>query len=116
GAGTLFEVCRPGERDNRVAGVQATLAKPARLPGAAQAALSALREALRTHGEPLPETSTIPPGIVAVELTRWREQFRIRYGSDERSGQALRRAFQRGREHLLRENLIAMSDPYVWTT
>lgn len=92
-----------------------TDAKPSRkrsLPAAAQIALTALREALQTHGQALPETSTIPHGVTAVELTRWREQFRIRYGSD--AGDTFRKAFQRGREHLLKERFIVIADPYVW--
>lgn len=86
------------------------------LPGAARVANTALREVITEHGQLMPETSTIPGGVKAVEIAQWRERFRVRYGSDERGGRALRQAFQRGREHLLKERLIAVSDPYVWMT
>ncbi|OGI41830.1 MAG: hypothetical protein A2150_00505 [Candidatus Muproteobacteria bacterium RBG_16_64_11] len=99
--------------------IEATDAAPASkrtrpLTGAAQVALRALREAIADHGEPLPATSTIPNGVRGVTVDRWRQQFRIRYGSDERGDRALRLAFQRGRENLLREQMVSLSDPYAW--
>lgn len=84
------------------------------LPGAAQVALRALREAIIDHGQTLPATSTIPAGARGVEIDRWRAQFRVRYGLDDRGDRALRQAFQRGREYLLREQIVGLSDPYAW--
>ncbi len=84
------------------------------LSGVARVALQALREALKEHGEFMPETSTIPRGVRAVELDVWRARFRIRYGSDDAKGDTVRKAFQRGRETLLREEVLGVSDPYVW--
>lgn len=90
--------------------------KPRQLTGVAQVALTALREAVSDCGEVLPATSTIPAGVRASTIDAWRRQFRIRYGSDDRGERAIRQAFQRGREHLLRERLVIVSDPYVWAT
>lgn len=90
--------------------------KPARLPGAAKVALDALKEAIEAHGERLPGSSTIPPGVLAVGIEHWRARFRLRYGSDDRDGDAIKKAFQRAREHLLREQLVCISDPWAWPT
>ena len=84
------------------------------LPGAAQVALKALGEAIADHGERMPETSTIPVGVEAVTIDRWRKQFRLRYGTDDTTGDTTKKAFQRSREVLLREQIVNMSDPYVW--
>ncbi len=99
--------------------IEATDAAPASkrtrpLRGAAQVALRPLREAITDHGETLPATSTIPHGVRGVTVDRWRAQFRVRYGTDDLGGRALRQAFQRGRESLLREQLVGLSDPYAW--
>ena len=84
------------------------------LPGAAQVALKALGEVIADHGQWMPETSTIPAGINAVDLDTWRARFRLRYGTDDRGERAIRLAFQRGREVLLKHELIGLSDPWVW--
>ncbi|GMR20198.1 MAG: hypothetical protein BMS9Abin36_0793 [Gammaproteobacteria bacterium] len=84
------------------------------LPGAAQVALKALHEAIADHGQRMPETGTIPAGVHAVDLDTWRNRFRLRYGTDDRGNRAVRQAFQRGREILLRDQLVALSDPWVW--
>lgn len=85
------------------------------LSGAAQVALQSLHEAVEDYGEWMPETSTIPKGVQAITIDRWRTQFRVRYGSDDVSGDAVRKAFQRSREALFKNQLIGVSDPYVWT-
>ncbi len=84
------------------------------LPGAARVALKALVEVIEDHGERMPETSTIPAGVIAVDLDIWRTRFKLRYGTDDRGDRAVRQAFQRGREVLLKDQLIALSDPWVW--
>ncbi len=89
------------------------------LSGVAKVALQALQEAISEQGEPLPGTSTIPPGVRAVTMEAWRSRFAIRYGSDgddRRDASAIRKAFQRGREGLLKACCITISNPYVWTT
>lgn len=100
--------------------IEATDAAPASkrtrpLTGAAQVALRALREAMQNHGQNLPATSTIPVGARGVEIDRWRAQFRVRYGSDgDSKGSAVRMAFLRGKDTLLKVGAVAISDPFVW--
>lgn len=85
------------------------------MTGAAQVALRALREAILDHGQTMPSTSTIPAGVKAVELDRWRAQFRVRYGSDgDPKSSTVRMAFLRGKDALLKAGLIAISDPFAW--
>ncbi len=88
------------------------------LSGVAKVGLQALREAIADHGEPLPETSTIPRGACGVTLEQWRERFRLRYGveadSGKRDADAVRKALQRSREALLKAGAIGISSPYVW--
>ncbi len=90
------------------------------LSGVAQTALLALQEAVAEHGEVMPETSSIPGGVRAVRLDRWRAQFRLRYGSDgggeDRDREAVKKAFQRGREALAKAQAVAISDPFAWLT
>ncbi len=93
-----------------------TTAKAKPLPGAAQAALTALREVIMDHGQTMTETSTTPAGVQAVNIDRWRNQFRVRYGSDDVKGDTMKKAFQRSRELLIQRKLIAISDPFVWLT
>lgn len=90
------------------------------LSGVARVALQALQEAASEHGETMPGTSTIPAGVRAVTLDRWRAQFRLRYGTDQdgdgRDGDAIRKAFRRAREQLATVEAVGVSDPYVWLT
>jgi KaiC/GvpD/RAD55 family RecA-like ATPase len=83
------------------------------LTPAGQVALQALREAIGDHGEVLAATSTIPNGVLAVRIDRWRAQFSIRYG-EEKSSEAMDRAFRRGKEALLKLDSIRLSSPFVW--
>jgi len=92
--------------------------KTPNLSGVARVALQALQEAIGEHGETLPGTSTIPAGVRAATIEAWRSRFGVRYGSDgddQRDASAVRKAFQRGREALLKAGCITISDPYVWT-
>ncbi len=87
------------------------------LSGVASVALDALHEALGEHGQSMPGTSTIPEHVKAVTLEQWRARFLLRYGSDgdgERGSSAVRKAFVRGREALMKAGSITISDPYVW--
>lgn len=98
-------------------GVPAARPKMRELSGVAKVALRALQEAISDHGRAMPETSTIPRGVKAVELDRWRDQFTLRYGTEgrhKRDADAVRKAFQRGREALLKVSALEISDPYVW--
>lgn len=82
-----------------------------RLTGVGLVAHQALSEVISLKGQRMPETSTIFAGAIAVDISDWRKQFEIRYGRD---GDATRKAFQRGKEALLKANLIQLSDPYVY--
>jgi hypothetical protein len=86
-----------------------------RLSGVAQVALDALHEAISEQGERMPATSAMP-AVKAATLEQWRSRFQLRYGSDERGGSAVRKAFLRAREALLKVSAIRIADPYVWVT
>jgi hypothetical protein len=83
--------------------------------GVGLVAIQALQEAIANFGEILPETSSIPNGIKAVTLKVWREQFILRYGAErDIDDAAVRQAFKRGKEALLKSVTIGISTPYVW--
>jgi phage/plasmid primase-like uncharacterized protein/KaiC/GvpD/RAD55 family RecA-like ATPase len=88
-----------------------------RLSGVGRTAMQALQEAVEAFGEPLPQSSTIPRGVRGVAIEQWRDRFSLRYGSegdDRRASEAVKKAFQRGREALLKAGVVGISDPYAW--
>jgi hypothetical protein len=89
-----------------------------RLANDAQVALDALAEVIGTQGERLPSSSSIPVGVNAVRIPHWRRQFELRIGGDVgdagRSREALRKAFGRAKQQLLKAGCIQISDPMVW--
>ena len=92
-----------------------TKADKRRFTPAETVALQALNVAIAEHGQHMPETSTIPQGVRAVQLEQWRERFKLRYGQDkEREGEAVRKAFLRAKDGLLKGPVIGISDPWVW--
>jgi KaiC/GvpD/RAD55 family RecA-like ATPase len=90
-----------------------------RLSGVAKVALQALGEAISQSGTVMANTSSIPGGVRAITLAQWRERFELRYGAEEGGGQrgadAVRRAFNRAREALLKASAIGISNPYCWS-
>lgn len=90
------------------------------LTAAGKIALQAIKEAVVDHGKTMAGSSTIPKGVRAVHIKDWRKQFDIRYGTDdgggEREKEAIRKAFTRGKDELLKANAVAMSNPYIWVT
>lgn len=89
------------------------------LSGVAMVALQALHEAVGEYGEAMGGSSTIPAGVRAVKLDDWRTRFRLRYGSDgegQRDQDAIRQAFKRAREQLLKAGKVGISHPYCWST
>lgn len=82
------------------------------LTGVAKVALMALQEAVTDYGELMPGTTTIPAGAHATTMERWRTQFGLRYGAENKD--ATRKAFQRGREALFKASVVGISDPYAW--
>jgi KaiC/GvpD/RAD55 family RecA-like ATPase len=93
---------------------------PKSLSGPATAGLRAMQQAIDAHGQTLPETSTLPRGVRACTLLEWRAQFRVCYGLDgdgaERDADTVKKAFQRTKAELLKEQYIGISDPYCWAT
>lgn len=75
----------------------------------AQVALRALRDVISDHGEPLPETSIIPPGKRGVTLDQWRDRYHAVVTVDatddgaewRKRTESRRKAFERAREALL---------------
>lgn len=84
----------------------------------ADVALKALHEALAEHGESMPGSSTVPRGVRAVTIEKWRGRFRLRYGAGEdmKDDTAFRMAFMRAKEALLKEEKIIISAAFVWET
>jgi len=88
-----------------------------RLTGQARMARDILSEAIGDSGQSLPQTSTIPSGVVGVRLEDWRRRFAIRYGnesSDAKGADAARKAFRRAMDRLRDVGDIQISDPWVW--
>lgn len=77
-------------------------------------ALEALQDALSEYGEPVPGTSTIPPGTKATTLDRWRARYRLKSGDDYQTDRVADSAFRRERHKLLAEGKVACSGTYVW--
>ena len=88
--------------------------KPERLPGAAQIALRALREAVNELGEVPPASNHIPANVRTVTIDQWRERaYRLGVsGSDKpRARQA---AFQRAHSVLVTARHAAVWEPHAW--
>jgi KaiC/GvpD/RAD55 family RecA-like ATPase len=84
------------------------------LSGSATVALQALQEAIDTHGQTLPETSTLPRGVRACTIDQWHAQFETRYGTEKRTPDAVNKAWQRARSELFKVQRVAVSDPFCW--
>lgn len=88
------------------------------LSGVARVVLQALKESVAEYGEAIPGTSTIPHGVRAVQIERWRARFVLRYGAEgsgtERKTSTVTKGFNRGKEALLKRGLVAISDPWAW--
>ena len=78
-------------------------------------ALEALRSAIAGHGERVPATSAIPPGVVAVGLERWRFRYQLIDVLDlestdpkelERETEARKKRFLRARNELRAAGVI----------
>lgn len=85
-----------------------------RKPARRDVALDALREAISEHGEKMPGTSTIPPGVKAVTLDQWRARWTLRTGYDESGDRSIRTNFDKDRRDLLNAGKVVVSKPYVW--
>jgi len=94
------------------------MAPRTRPPTAAEkVAMQSLKEAIAEYGETTAETSSVPRGVRAVRLERWRTRFVLRYGSDnEPKSSSTRVAFMRGKDALLKAGAVVICDPLVWLT
>ena len=77
-------------------------------------ALDALREAISEHGETMPETSTIPKGVKAVTIERWKARWALRTGYEDSSGNSINVNFHKDKGDLLKAGKVAISKPYAW--
>lgn len=75
-------------------------------------ALDALREAISEYGEPMVGTSTIPPGVRAVTLDRWKARWILRTGYDP--GRTADANYCHDKAALLKSSTIGISNPFVW--
>jgi hypothetical protein len=88
--------------------------RAAKLPAAASLALDALREVACTKGKASTATSTVPAGKTLVSIEDWRDQFRLRYGTDGQDAEAVKKAFQRARERLAGDRMVGISGGQAW--
>ena len=86
-----------------------------RKPVRRDVALDALREAIGEHGEKMPGTSTIPPGVMAVTMEQWKGRWILRTGYDAADADSVRNNFNKDRKALLETRRIGVSSPWVWT-
>jgi hypothetical protein len=87
------------------------------LPAMAKLAKDILSQAIGDAGEQLPDTSSIPGGVIGVRLDQWRRLFTLRYGTDRdeaKVAEGARKAFNRAKDKLLERGDIRISDPWVW--
>jgi hypothetical protein len=88
--------------------------KPKKLPAAAAKALKALHEVIDDAGIIPPHDSYIPPQIKTVTVEQWRAQALKRGLSGSADAKMKQQAFRRAFDCLTTNNLIAVSQPYVW--
>ncbi len=77
-------------------------------------AMQALIEAISEYGQKMPGTSTIPPGVKAVNLEQWLDRWVLRTGYDADNTHSVRSNFSKDQKRLLEDGRIAISKPYVW--
>lgn len=90
------------------------LPKPVRpkLTPTEQIAFDALKEAIRTAGEALPETSVQPLNKPACDLETWRRAFYAK--TTDRAEDAQQKAFTRAKDKLLASKLIGCQESRIW--
>lgn len=86
-----------------------------RLSGVSKTAVKAVEAALEVHGQSAPGNLNLPLTVRVCRIDEWRDHFGRLYGTDEKSPDALRKAFQRGKDDLLARDLVVISNPWVWT-
>jgi hypothetical protein len=94
----------------------AAIAKPAKLPKAAQTALRALREAVLELGVVPPAWNHIPSRVRVVTFEQWRDYAYRRGISTSDETPARRLAFKRASEHLIGGGHAGAWEGQVWPT
>jgi hypothetical protein len=95
----------------QVIGEPVKATKPAKIPPEYRKALDYLKDVLADRGKPV-SSSTIPANVPTVNLDLWRDRLKRR-GLHE-GGDKGRQWFQRVRNRLIAESLIAMDGELVW--
>jgi hypothetical protein len=97
-----------------VEGLAPQKVKPKKLPAAAAKALKALHEIIDDAGSIPPHDPYIPPETKTVTVEQWRAQALKRGLSGSADAKMKQQAFRRAFDCLTTNNLIAVSQPYVW--
>jgi hypothetical protein len=84
-----------------------------RLPGAAQTALRALREAVDEVGTIPPASNKIPANVCAVTIDQWRT-YAYKMGISTGEKRAKEKALERASARLLDDHAIAIWGDFVW--
>jgi hypothetical protein len=86
---------------------------PKELPAAVRTALRALREALDEGGYRSLDRTNVPPDLNVVTVDQWRERC-FRCGISDAGDRARYQAFQRARERLIKEKIVAAWGDETW--
>jgi hypothetical protein len=90
------------------------VAKPQRVPRAAQTALRALAKAIEECGENAPASNHIPTGTRITTIDRWR-QYAYNMGiSASEEPRAKQKAFKEGSDRLIADQQVAVWADHVW--
>lgn len=92
--------------------LEQTATKERQLPKGAGTALRALQKAIECHGRNAPPELHVAQSVRVADLAQWRDMFGQLYG--DKSEDATKKAFQRGKVTLLEAETVLISDPWVW--
>jgi hypothetical protein len=87
--------------------------KPRRLPGAAQTALRALREAVADVGAVPPVSNHVPPNVRTVTTEQWRT-YAYKRGISSGEQRAREKAFERATERLTGDQMVGTWGDLYW--
>lgn len=88
-------------------------ARDVKLSDSERIAMAALKSAMESSGEVLPETSALPAGKKAIRADLWRSNF-YRLYLEDRTSDAAQKAFSRAKTRLIGQRVVGASDPWVW--
>lgn len=84
-----------------------------RLSDRQRLALEALTDCAADHGKSPPGSFSLPSGLLAVQLTQWRDELFAR-GVLDRDSKNPREAFRQIKQSLQARHLIGVRDELVW--